>query len=196
MGRTRAGVKRERGAEGAEDSAGHELQASTPDTVKKRRTAQAAGAVKVKIEPPAEESDLGKARVKLEVKQEPTEETEQECAAPVGSTSRGGSDAKAEVGASELKSEDEMKVQRGLDLSGGVPRESPVFPGWNHPSVEECYALDRELAALHGKKPIPAHSGMTIMDSLVATILSQATTGTLTLNPKQNPLNPKPKPKP
>ena len=37
-------------------------------------------------------------------------------------TSRGGSVVKAEVGASELKSElkseDEMKVHKGLDLSG------------------------------------------------------------------------------
>ena len=158
MGRTRAGVKRERGAEGAEDSAGHELQASTPDTVKKRRTAQvwrtappgtgcegskrtrptracsrapsasarraqAAGAVKVKIEPPAEESDLGKARVKLEVKQEPTEETEQECAAPVRARARmRGQHAFERAGAPTWQRSDESACARMLVLTCVVMR--------------------------------------------------------------------------
>ena len=53
---------------------------------------------------------------------------------------------------------------------------SPVFPGWPRPTREECFALDAELSALHGAKVQPPHSGMSVMDSLVATILSQNTT--------------------
>jgi len=175
----RAGAKRARDSDPA-DGAGDALPmllASTPDTVKKCRTVRREGTVKVKTDPSADNSHLGKACTKLEVKQEPIEETEHECVAPAPSTSCHGGLMKDEPGAIEIKSEHTMKLRMGGDLNGCVTRESPVFPGWNHPSVEECYALDRELAALHGEKPIPAPSGMSIMDSLVATILSQATTG-------------------
>ena len=175
----RAGAKRARDSDPA-DGAGDALPmllASTPATVKKCRTVRREGTVKVKTDPSADNSDLGKACTKLEVKQEPIEETEHECVAPAPSTSCHGGLMKDEPGAIEIKSEHTMKLRMGGDLNGCVTRESPVFPGWNHPSVEECYALDRELAALHGEKPIPAPSGMSIMDSLVATILSQATTG-------------------
>ena len=61
--------------------------------------------------------------------------------------------------------------------SGMLHAVSPVFPGWPHPTVEDCRSLDEELAVLHGKKVQPPHSGMSVMDSLVATILSQNTTG-------------------
>ena len=36
---------------------------------------------------------------------------------------------------------------------------SPVFPGFSRPTIEDCRALDMELAAIHGVKEQPPPSG-------------------------------------
>jgi endonuclease-3 len=69
-------------------------------------------------------------------------------------------------------------VEKGKTIAkqeGSLHGLSPVFPGWPHPTVEDCELLNRELEALHGVKEQPSQSSKSIMDSLVSTILSQAT---------------------
>ena len=75
------------------------------------------------------------------------------------------------------------------NLYGLTPGQTP-FPDWPHPTPEECQEVNDLLAAVHGevKAPatIPAPSTTTsgcgevpsILDSLIRTLLSAATTGT------------------
>jgi hypothetical protein len=69
------------------------------------------------------------------------------------------------------------EVEQASKSEGSLKIVSPVYAGYSRPTIEDCRALDLELAALHGTKAQPPASGMSVMDSLVATILSQNTTG-------------------
>jgi endonuclease-3 len=71
--------------------------------------------------------------------------------------------------------EEQASENHKAKQQGSLHRVSPVFPGWPHPTVEDCELLNRELEALHGVKEQPSQSSKSIMDSLVSTILSQAT---------------------
>jgi len=70
------------------------------------------------------------------------------------------------------KSRRVVKKEEGETISDGE-----VFPGFSRPTPEECETLARELVEIHGEKVLPAGSKQPMVDSLIATILSQNTTG-------------------
>ena len=76
---------------------------------------------------------------------------------------------KKEEGADEAGCESTAERLIGPASTGHVKIEteegtlqaiSPVFPGFPRPTVEDCRALDMQLAALHGVKEQPPRSGV------------------------------------
>mmetsp|Transcript_29786 Transcript_29786/g.46735 ORF Transcript_29786/g.46735 Transcript_29786/m.46735 type:complete len:394 (+) Transcript_29786:192-1373(+) len=156
-------------------------QAASPNN--KRAKVKIETPIKVKEEPFDDEISL-KVQTKLKTEFEGMAEKAESYDKPFKSKTESlprtpRSKIKAEIKSENLDHGTTPLFQQPCDLEGigALLTNSPVFPGWRGPTVEDCQALHRELVALHGPREQPkAKAKVPVLDSLVGTILSQNTT--------------------